>query len=571
MPFDRTKGPHPKVSEAFDLMSRGHLGRREFVRLAALLGIGASTAYALAGITPAAATDLPFSADDPKARVGGTIRIGMVVQPMDDPATYSRVQMSNQTRHTTEYLAMTGTDNITRPMLAESWEASPDLKTWTFHLRQGVIWHNGEELTSEHVKWNLERWCDPKVASSNIGLSTISAIVRDVDKGEKDDKGNAKTTKELIAGSIETPDKNTLVLHLQKPVLSVPEDFYNYPTTILHPTFVPPFHSNPNGTGPYRLVEFKVGEKCTLKRVEKTPDGRDFVYWGGKVYLDEIHYLHYEAENQLAALQSGQVDAIYEFGSEQIELAKSILNAQLIAARTAQTVVCRMQMDHKPFDDSRIRKAMQLSLDRAPIKALVYPDGGDVGEDHHVSPVHPEYFKLPPLQRDIAGAKALLKQAGMANLDVTIDVGNTEGPYQQQMVEAMRDQLAEAGIKLNLNIMPAEKYWEIWTTTPFGCTTWTHRPLGTMTLSLAYRRGVPWNESHYDNPAFDRALDEAEATLDVNARRGKMEKVEKILQDDAVILQCLWRPIYTIASKKVHGFPAHPTQYHQLNKTWVEA
>ena len=563
--------PHPRIAEAFDLMKSGRMNRRDFIRLAAILGIGAGTAYALAGTRPAHAADSPFPSDDPNARMGGTIRIAMVVQAIDDPSTFSWVQMSNQTRHVTEYLAMTGTDNITRPMLAESWEASADLKTWTFRLRRGVLWHNGEELTSEHVKWNIERWCDAKIASSNVGLSTISAIVRDAEAAEIDAKGTVKATKQLIPGSVETPNRYTVVLHLQKPVLSVPEDFYNYPATILHPTFVPPFHSNPLGTGPYRLAEFKAGEKCTLKRVEKVAGGDDFTYWGGKVYLDEIHYLHYAAENQLAALQSGQVDAIYEFGSDQLEHAKSIPNSQLVPTRTAQTAVCRMQMDKKPFDDIKIRKALQLSLDRAPIKALIYPDGGDVGEDHHVSPLHPEYALLPPLKRDVALAKALLKEAGQPNLEVTIDLGNTEGPYQQQMVEAMRDQLAEAGIKLNLNIMQADKYWENWTSRVFGCTSWTHRPLGTMILSLAYRKGVPWNESHYDNPAFDKALDAAEATLDVAERKIKMETVQNILQSDAIILQCLWRPIYTIASKKVHGYPAHPTQYHQLNKTWIEA
>ncbi len=96
----------------------------------------------------------------------------------------------------------------------------------------------------------------------------------------------------------------------------------------------------------------------------------------------------------------------------------------------------------------------------------------------------------------------------------------------------MRDQLAEAGITLNVNVMPAAKYWEIWTETPFGATAWTHRPLGTMVLSLGYRTGVAWNETRYSNPEFDKALDEAEATLDVEARRAIMERVEKIIQDD---------------------------------------
>ena len=562
---------HPKVAEAFDLMKRGRMDRREFVRIAALLGVSAGTAYAMAGVKPAMAADLPFAPDDPNAKVGGVIKIGMQVQKMEDPATYSWVQMSNQTRQICEYVVMTGTDNVTRPMLAEKWEASPDLKTWTFTFRKGIMWHNGEEFTAEHVKANFERWCDAKTASSNIGLSTFSACVEEVDKGEKDDKGNPKKTKQLIAGSFETPDKYTLVLHLQKPVLSVPEDLYNYPTVILHPSFKAPFHNNPIGTGPYRLAELKVGEKCILKRVDKTTDGKDFTYWGGKVYLDEIQYLHYEAENQLAAMQSGQVDAIYEFSSDQMELAKSIAGASIVPARTAQTNVCRMRVDQKPFDNPKVRKAMQMTLDRAAIKNLVYPDGGDVGEDHAVCPVHPEYFQLPPLKRDIEGAKAMLKDAGVDNLEVTIDVGNTEGPWQQQMVEAMRDQMAEAGIKLNLNVMPADKYWEIWDKTVFGATSWTHRPLGTMVLSLAYRTGVPWNETHYTNPEFDKALDDAESTLDVTARKAKMEKVEKILQGDAVILQSLWRPVYTIASKKVHGYPPHPTQYHQLNKCWIEA
>jgi peptide/nickel transport system substrate-binding protein len=571
MSRDESKSSHPKVAEALGLMQSGRMDRREFVRIAALLGVSAGMAYTLAGLKPAAAADMPFPADDAAAKMGGKIRIGMQVQKMEDPATYSWVQMSNQSRQIVEYMAMTGVDNVTRPMLAESWTAAPDLKTWTFKLRQGVLWHNGDEFTSEHVKWNFERWCDPKVASSNVGLSTFSGITEEVDKGEKDDKGNPKKTKQIIAGSIETPDKYTITLKLTKPVLSVPEDLYNYPTAILHPSFKVPFHEKPIGTGPYRLAELKVGEKCILQRVDKTTDGKPFTYWGGKVYLDEIQYLHYEAENQLAAVQSGQVDAIYEFTSDQMELAKSITTAQIIPARTAQTNVCRMQVDKKPFDNVKIRKAMQMSLDRPAIKALVYPDGGDVGEDHHVAPLHPEYFALAPIKRDIAGAKALLKEAGAENLEVTIDVGNTEGPWQQQMVEAMRDQMAEAGIKLNLNVMPADKYWEIWDKTAFGATSWTHRPLGTMVLSLAYRTGVPWNESHYSNKAFDAALDDAEATLDVTARKAKMEKVQKILQDDAVILQSLWRPVFTIASKKVHGFPAHPTQYHQLNKVWLEA
>ena len=89
-------------------------------------------------------------------------------------------------------------------------------------------------------------------------------------------------------------DDHTIRLHLNKAVLSVPEDCYNYPTAILHPSFKAPFSDNPIGTGPYTLTELAVGDRCFLKRIDKTTDGKDFKYWGGDVYLDEIHYYNYD-------------------------------------------------------------------------------------------------------------------------------------------------------------------------------------------------------------------------------------------------------------------------------------
>lgn len=549
-------------------LKTGRVDRREFIRMAALIGVAAASAYSLAGMSAPAIADetLPFPKADPAAKAGGKLRIGQRVAAMKDPATYSWNEMSNQSRQIIEYMTLLGPDNVTRPMLVESWEPSKDLKNWTLHVRKGVMWHNGEELTAEHLAWNIRRWTDSATGSSNIGLSTFNALTSDT--GKKDAKG--KAVRIPADKGVEVIDKHTLRLNLSRPVLSVAEDCAEYPTGIVHPSFVEPFSDKPIGTGPYMLAELVVGDRCILKRVTKTTDGKDFAHWGGEVYLDEIQFYNFDQENQTIALASGTVDATYELTLDQLSLAQSIAGAQIKSVATAQTLCCRMQTDAEPFKDIRVRRAVVMAADNAAIQKLIFPEGGGVGYNYHVAPVHPEYFALPELKRDVEGAKALLKEAGHENgLSLSIDVGNTDGVWQQAVCEALRDQLQEAGIKLAVNVLPTTRFWEIWNQTPFGATSWAHRPIGTMVLAQAYRSGVPWNESHFSDPAFDEALAAVEGTIDVEKRRAKMELIEKILQDAAVMVQPLWRPVYNLCAANVHGLEPHPARVMQLNRVWM--
>ena len=237
---------------------------------------------------------------------------------------------------------------------------------------------------------------------------------------------------------------------------------------------------------------------------------------------------------------------------------------------TAQTGVIRMNVENAPFDNRKVRQAMVLASDNAQNLKLAHRGMGAVGENHHVAEIHPEYAKLPPLKRDIAKAKALLAEAGFPNgVQVTCNVGNTDGTWEQDSVQVLKEHAAEAGIDITINVMPSAQYWEVWDKAPFSLTSWTHRPLGTMVLSLAYRSDVPWNESAYSNPEFDAALDEAEAILDVAKRKQAMAKVEKILQDDAVMVQPFFRSVFTAAKDNVKGYRTHPTRYHQFNSVWL--
>ncbi len=556
---------HPAIPELAEDLRQGKVGRREFLRTVTLLGMSATAAYTLAGkVTGEFLMPAAQAAGDPKR--GGTLKVSMRAQEMTDPATFDWTQKSNVARQFLEYLTITGPDNITRPYLCERWEASDDLKTWTLNLRKGVRWSNGNEFNADDVVFNFERWLDPKTGSSNLGL--FSAMVTSTDTGKKNKKGKPIISKSMTPGAVEKVDESTVRLHLNRPELAIPENLYNYPAAIVHRRFEDEggnLSKNPVGTGPFALKQYAVGEKAVL--VKRNPKD----YWGDEVYLDRIIYVDHgdDPSAGLAALASGQVDLVYETFVEQIEVVENIPGAQLYEAITAQTGVARMQVDKKPFDDVRVRTAVRICQDHQRLLDIAYRGRGAPAQDHHVAPVHPEYAQLPTPKQDYERARQLLKEAGYpGGIDLKIDC-KKEPPWEVAVTQAFAEMAKPAGIRIKINVMPNTQYWEIWDKTDFGFTSWTHRPLGVMVLNLAYRSGVPWNETHYNNPEFDKVLDTASATVDINERKKYMEILEKMLQQDAIIAQPLWRSIFAAGHKKVRGYRLHPTNYHQMNKVWI--
>jgi peptide/nickel transport system substrate-binding protein len=549
---------HPAIPEAYDQLRQGRISRREFLQFSTLLGLSAGMAYFAAAC--ATATEAPTQAPAAVATEapatggitrGGTFTRAMELQQIDHPARFSWVQQANVVRHVAEYLTETGSDNITRPLLLEKWEASEDVKTWTLYLRKGIKFNNGDEFTADDVIFNFGQWLDPDVGSSM--LSQLSYLT-----GPQD---------------VEKVDDYTVRLHLTEGNIGVPEHLFHYPANIMHRNFEGDFIKQPIGTGAFTLEEYAEAERAVLKRRadywKMGEDGQPLPY------LDEIIYVSMAKDAAVAAVQSGQVDCMYQPRASDWQALKDVPSLQVLTAPTAVTTVLRMRVDVDPWTDQRVINALKMCQDREKILQLAYYGQGDLGIDAHIAPVHPEYCEKTIPVYDPEGAKKLLADAGYPDgLKVTLATKNDlEEP---EYAQALKEQAAAGGFDIELDITEPSGYWDRWTEVPLGMTSWTHRPLGTQVLRLGYTSDadgnpVEWNETRWVDKEFEDLLSQAEATLDVEARTEIMCKIEDIFMERGPIGIAYWKSVWNIVPKTFQNIQAHPTEYDLLNEVWKEA
>lgn len=535
----------PIVRKLAEDTRAGKMDRREFLALASTFGASSAAAYGLLGMAA------PTAAQAQEGKKGGVLRVASRVLEISDPRKFAWTEPGNVSRQFCEPLVRWDMDYSFTPMLLEGWEVSDDAKTYTLKVRQGVTWNNGDTFDADDVIHNITRWCDKAVEGNSMASRMATLINPDTNK--------------VADGVIERVDDYTVKLNLPKPDITLIAGMADYPALIVHRSHGEDgdLAQSPIGTGPFELVSIEIGTGAEVKRRENGE------WWGGEVFLDGIKFIDFGTDGAavVAAFDGGEIHVNDETTADFIDTLDGLGLEKKVKA-TANTIVARMRMDTAPYDSKELRNAVQLAVDNEITLQLGINGDGIPAENHHVAPFHPEYAEIEKIAPDPAKAMEMATAAGVA--DTELELISIDGDWRTVTTDAIGAQLREAGFNIKRTVIPGSSFWNDWTKYPFSTTNWGPRPLGVQVLGLAYKSGEAWNESGHSDEEFDSLLEEAVGIFDADERRSYSEKLQRILQDNGVIVQPYWRNQTLHHVAEVKNYERHQFREMHLEKVWLD-
>ncbi len=488
-------------SLVFDLMG-GKITRRQAIAMATAAGLAAPAFSLIAAVPGVAAQSTP----NPDAKTGGVLRVGLSADPAElDPHLTSLTAAWHVIEHVYEGLVSYDSSLAPIPSLAESWDVSEDGLTYTFALRQGVLFHNGREFTSDDVTYSFGRMMDPATASPSA--SDFANVV-----------------------SIEAPDAYTSVITLSAPDASFLAKLMGSSIAIVPQEVVEENGDLMNtmvGTGPFKFVEYIPNTSVTLER--------NADYWDAPLpYLDGLELLvAIEPTSRRTALVSGTVDLIEYAPVQDLPILEADDTLQIFGDQNTNIRYMGVNVEREPFNIPEVRQAIAMVIDRGPIiDSAVFGGGSPTATIFPASFWAGMEYDIP--EPDIEGAKALLAEAGYPDGFETSLHSWAQYPFLSNAALVIQEQLKAIGIEADTDFQENAIYLENYFAGNFDLSV-------TGTSAYVDPNDVIENNFHsnrtniatgYANPDVDALIEAGIATTDQEERAAIYQQIQEILLED---------------------------------------
>jgi peptide/nickel transport system substrate-binding protein len=573
----RDRRRQPQESAAMNDRRRGNLGgslassrldRRRLLQQSAGLGLAAA---ALAGALPTGAAARAQDAS------GGTVNVAWAGDLTNLTPLFSSSGQEQALSSLMFGTLIKPNDNLEPiPDLAESWEISPDATTFTFTLRSGLTWSDGQPLTADDVIFTFERAIDRRTGSERAG--TFLSI-----QGAEEYANQAADT---VSG-LTAPDPQTVRIVLTSPnasfltTLQSAAGFGIQPKHILQD--VPPdqFKSHPFmaeptvGAGAYIFATNEVGQYLELQRNDS--------YFGGTPPLERMVIKILTLEVALAQLESGELDLASRIPVAEAERVQSNANLVLHSVPSPSITQIAINTAQPYLSDKRVRQAFMHAIDRQGIIDSVFQGQGEIVNSPIIGPTwmgQPEFNEYP---FDPDRARVLLDEAAW-DFDQTIEMmyPNTITQEQDTYQVIIQQQLSDVGVKLELRaydqteierkrmIREGDRVYGDYDLYSYGGGVYRVDPSVAANYYLSEIAGNP-NIQYYANPTLDQLFADGIATSDLEARKTIYTEVARILNEDLPTL-FLWSPNSLYASSaRLQSFkpPAYINGYLWNAEEWT--
>lgn len=508
--------------------------------------------------TQAATTDAAAQTTESTGDKELAVQIGPDPETID-PALNSAVDGGNMLLHAYECLLIVGEDGTLQPGQAESYEVSEDGLTWTFHLRDGLKWSDGSDLTANDFVYSWKRVCNPEVAAPYA--ETVLGMVKGYDEAID---GN------LDALGVSAPDDSTLVVELANPcsyfgslaafaTLSPVQEATIEANGEAWATAPETYVSN----GPFYMTEWVPGSHITFS---KNP-----YYWNADaIKLDRLKFVLMEDSNAAySAYQTGEVLLIKDVPTEEIPSLEG--TDDFYVDPIIGTYYISLNIEKAPFDDVNVRKALSLAIDREYVAStlmqgtytaagnLMGPGWMDTDGTEFMSNANggKPYIDTTNFEANLEEAKQLLADAGYPDGEgfPTISYTTNDAGYHKVVAEYLQQAWAELGIDLQVNIVEWSSFTPMRRSGDFEVARngWVGDYSDPSNMLELFCTSNGNNDGKFSNADFDAAIDTSRSTLDAAERSTALHTAEDILMDQAGCIPLAYYNDFWLQSSKITG------------------